>query len=120
MGSPSAHGDDISGAKIVMELKIKGESDAWIFQWAYDAYSSDSRMSFTTSVNGDVLPVVEVGESIAIWVRKIQYSCSKGVAVNQLSGTFIERLEGISKLKSQEPPSAKKAAKRGSVFNMKK
>ena len=86
-------------------MKVNGEAEDWVVQWESGISSS--------GVNSNV---VKVDESISIWLRKIQYSCAKGVTVNQATGPLAKRLEGISKLPLAEPQSGSAVKKKGGIF----
>jgi hypothetical protein len=86
-------------------MKVNGETEDWVVQWESGISSS--------GVNSNI---VKVDDSISIWLRKIQYSCAKGVTVNQATGPFAKRLEGISKLPLAEPQGGSAAKKKGGIF----
>ena len=85
-------------------MKVNGEAEDWVIQWESGIVTANSE------VNSNV---VEIDESISVWIRKIQYSCAKGVTVNQATGSFVKRLEGISKLPLAEPQGGSAAKKKG-------
>ena len=86
-------------------MKVSGETEDWVVQWESGISSS--------GVNSNI---VKVDESISVWLRKIQYSCAKGVTVNQATGPLAKRLEGISKLPLAEPQGSSAVKKKGGIF----
>ena len=103
--------DDRIGNQIVLTIEIKGESQHWVFQWPCESGSAkekDRESSLSSS------GLERISEGTAVWVRKIQYACGKGVVVNQMTGSFAQRLEGISTIRSLQNQS-KKVKKRLSL-----
>jgi len=84
--------DDIaveSKVVLLLEVKMKGGDDDWVFQWTSDHFLKNNGQS-------SALPTC-IDDCIAVWVRKIQYAAPKGVFVNDFSsGTFVQRIQQIS------------------------
>ena len=99
IGSPSAHGHEAGGSKIVLDMKINGESEDWVILWPYDSVAGAN--------------VAKIDEGIAVWLRKIQYCCAKGVTVNQATGSLVKRLEELSTVPLAEPQGGSATKKKG-------
>ena len=87
-------------------MKINGESEDWVILWPYDS-TTDSRNSVAGA------NVAKIDEGIAVWLRKIQYFCAKGVTVNQATGSLVKRLEELSKVPLAEPQVGSATKKKG-------
>mmetsp|Transcript_28553 Transcript_28553/g.40678 ORF Transcript_28553/g.40678 Transcript_28553/m.40678 type:complete len:671 (-) Transcript_28553:1733-3745(-) len=80
-------------SKLLLEIKFKGEEDDWTFQWNNDRIPKHNNNS---SKSSSALSTC-IDDSIAVWVRKIQYAAPKGIFVNDLSsGSFIQRIQQFS------------------------